>query len=115
MTETGRSTFINRNPSFLERLREGVELARVRGDEDPWELALRKLKGRVARDGVERVSTHEVFDLLEVPMKARQGRAHRLARVMRSLGWQAIRSRGLNRGSYRDRVRGYARILSETG
>jgi hypothetical protein len=28
---------------------------------------------------------------------------------MRGLGWQNIRARGLNPGSYRDRVRGYAR------
>jgi hypothetical protein len=28
---------------------------------------------------------------------------------MRTLGWKNIRARGLNPGSYRDRVRGYAR------
>ena len=28
---------------------------------------------------------------------------------MRDLGWSNIRARGLNPGSYRDRVRGYAR------
>ncbi len=33
----------------------------------------------------------------------------RLSRVMRSLGWSNVRARGLNPGSYRDRVRGYAR------
>jgi hypothetical protein len=33
----------------------------------------------------------------------------RLSRIMRRFGWANIRARGLNPGSYRDRVRGYAR------
>jgi hypothetical protein len=70
---------------------------------------LRKLKGRIAADGVERISTNDVFDELEVPMRRRASLTVRLSQLMRSLGWTNIRARGLNPGSYRDRVRGYAR------
>ncbi len=101
---------LHRRPtSFRERLLEKLSAESQVVVEDPWEPLLRKLKGRVARDGIERISTHEVFDHLEIPMKQRAGKAHRLSRVMRKLGWSNVRSRGLNRGSYRDRVRGYAR------
>jgi hypothetical protein len=95
--------------SFSEMLQAGAEAARNAVEEDPWESALRKLKGRIGHDGVERISTHDVFDFLEVPMRRRQSEMIRLSRVMRSLGWSNIRARGLNPGSYRDRVRGYAR------
>jgi hypothetical protein len=96
-------------PSFLQTLRDGAEAARKATAEDPWVPLLRKLKGRVAHDGVERVATNDVFDVLEVPMRRRASLTVRLSRVMRRLGWINIRARGLNPGSYRDRVRGYAR------
>ncbi len=70
---------------------------------------LRRIKGKVGQDGIERISTTDVFDILEVPMGARPALTVRLSRVMRRLGWSNIRARGLNPGSYRDRVRGYAR------
>ena len=95
--------------SFIQRLRDGAEAARKAAVEDPWEPVLRTLKGKVAADGIERISTNEVFDELEVPMKCRPSNTVRLSRVMRRLGWTNIRARGLSRGSYRDRVRGYGR------
>jgi hypothetical protein len=70
---------------------------------------LRKIKGKIGQDGVERIPTAEVFDILEVAIGARSAQTVRLSRVMHQLGWQNIRARGLNPGSYRDRVRGYAR------
>jgi len=94
---------------FLQALRDGAEAARRTTAEDPWEPVLRTLRGKVAADGIERVSTNEVFDELEVPLKCRPSNTVRLSRVMRRLGWVNIRARGLTRGSYRDRVRGYAR------
>jgi hypothetical protein len=42
-------------------------------------------------------------------MRHRPSQTIRLSRVMRQLGWSNVRARGLNRGSYRDRVRGFAR------
>jgi len=95
--------------SFLQSLRDGAAAARKAAALDPWEPVLRALKGKVAADGIERISTNEVFDELEVPLKCRPSNTARLSRVMRRLGWMNIRARGLNRGSYRDRVRGYAR------
>jgi hypothetical protein len=74
---------------------------------------LRKLKGRIGHDGVERISTTDVFDELEVPMRYRPSQTVRLSKLMRRLGWTNIRARGLNPGSYRDRVRGYAREVPE--
>jgi hypothetical protein len=95
--------------SFSELLKAGAEAARNAVEQDPWEAPLRKLKGRIGHDGVERVSTNDAFDLLEVPMRRRPSETVRLSRVMRKLGWSNIRARGLNPGSYRDRVRGFAR------
>jgi hypothetical protein len=106
---TDQSTPHTSQTSFIERLRAGAAAARKAASEDPWEPLLRNLNGKVAADGIERISTHEVFDELEVPIKRRPSSTVRLSRVMRRLGWVNIRARGLNRGSYRDRVRGYAR------
>jgi hypothetical protein len=94
---------------FVQSLRDGAHEARSSRPEDTWERILRKLKGRIGHDGVERIATNDVFDALEVPMRRRPSETIRLSRLMRSLGWQNIRARGLNPGSYRDRVRGYAR------
>lgn len=80
----------------------------ARNNEDPWKALLRAIRGRIGHDGVERISTNDLFDVLEIPMRRRPSLTVRLSRVMRSLGWSNIRARGLNPGSYRDRVRGYA-------
>jgi len=99
-------------PSFIQQLRDGAAAARRASGEDPWEPKLRKLKGRIGHDGVERLSTTDVFEALEVPMKRRPSLTVRLSRVMRRLGWTNIRARGLNPGSYLDRVRGFARQVN---
>jgi hypothetical protein len=96
-------------PSFVQSLRVAARSGRSSRAEDAWEPRLRKLKGRIGHDGIERIATNDVFDALEVPMRRRQSEAIRLSRVMRGLGWHNIRAHGLNPGSYRDRVRGYAR------
>jgi hypothetical protein len=95
--------------SFIQRLRDAANSVKDADREDLWTPALRKIKGKVGHDGIERVSTTGVFDILEVPMRARPGLTVRLSNVMRQVGWSNIRARGLNPGSYRDRVRGYAR------
>jgi hypothetical protein len=99
--------------SFVQYLRDTAQKERSSRPEDAWLPVLRKLKGRVGHDGVERIATNDVFDTLEVPMRRRPSETVRLSRLMRSLGWQNIRARGLNPGSYRDRVRGYAREVPE--
>jgi hypothetical protein len=109
MTLTPKPAYDAGRRSFLETIRERARAARAAPPEDPWEPALRKLKGRVGHDGVERVSTADAFDHLEVPMRHRPSQTVRLSRLMRKLGWTSIRARGLNPGSYRDRVRGYSK------
>ena len=96
------------NIPFMAKLKMAVESA-SRSDEDPWVPRLRKLKGRVGRDGIERIATHDVFDALGIQIRHRARLTVRLSRLMHRLGWTNIRARGLNSGSYRDRVRGYAR------
>ena len=95
--------------SFIQRLRDAAHSVQTTEREDPWTPALRKMKGKVGHDGIERISTADVFDELAVPMRSRPALTVRLSTVMRKLGWSNIRARGLNPGSYRDRVRGYAR------
>jgi hypothetical protein len=106
---TEQNGVVPSRPSFVQVLRERAEAARNSKAEDPWLTTLRKLKGRIAHDGIERIATNDVFDALEVPMRRRPSETVRLSRLMRRLGWSNIRARGLNPGSYRDRVRGYAR------
>jgi hypothetical protein len=106
-----KTTTLIVNRSFREQLREAMDTARAVSAQDPWEPVLRQLKGRIGHDGVERVATAHAFDHLEIPTRQRPGLTVRLSRVMRKLGWCNIRARGLNPGSYRDRVRGFAREL----
>lgn len=74
--------------SFLQAVRDGAEAARTSRAEDPWEATLRKLKERVAADGVERISTTDVFDTLEIPMRRRPTLTVRLSKLMGRLGWE---------------------------
>jgi hypothetical protein len=77
---------------------------------DPWRLPLERLRGKAGDDGVERITTQMLFDILEVPQRSRgAGACRRLAKLMAELGWTAVRVRGLTRGGYLEQVRGYAR------
>jgi hypothetical protein len=81
---------------------------------DPWRLRLERVRGKVGYDGVERISTQSIFDVLELPQRARNaGACRRLAKLMRELGWTPIKARGLTQNGFRDQVRGYARDRSE--
>jgi hypothetical protein len=76
----------------------------------PWRLRLERLRGQVGDDGIERVTTQTVFDVLEVPQRSRRtGACRRLAKLMTELGWTAVRVRGMTRGGYLEQVRGYCR------
>jgi hypothetical protein len=79
-------------------------------DIDPWRLPLGRVRGKIDFDGLERVTTQMLFDVLEVPQRSRSaGACRRLAKLMTELGWTAVRVRGLTRGGYREQVRGYCR------
>ena len=95
--------------SWLEKLEQGRAEMAAR-DADPWRLRLERLHGKFGDDGIERTTTQTVFDILEIPQRARgAGACRRLAKLMSELGWMGIRVRGLTRGGYREQVRGYCR------
>jgi hypothetical protein len=77
---------------------------------DPWRLRLQRLHGQTGDDGIERITTQVVLDMLEVPQRSRRsGTYRRLAKLMAESGWTAVRVRGLTRGGYLEQVRGFAR------
>jgi hypothetical protein len=95
--------------SWLGKLEQArAELAAR--DTDPWRLPLERLHGKIGDDGIERITTQSVFDILEIPQRSRgAGACRRLAKLMTELGWTAVRVRGLTRGGYLEQVRGYCR------
>ena len=95
--------------SFLTKLHE-AEAEMAARDAEPWRLRLERVRGQIGDDGIERVTTQMLFDILEVPQRSRgAGACRRLAKLMAELGWMAVRVRGLTRGGYLEQVRGYAR------
>jgi hypothetical protein len=77
---------------------------------DPWTDALRKIKGQVGHDGVERISTGAIFEKLDLPpLKRTPEAAKRLRGLMVELGWTPVRSRHVTSRGRAARVRGYAR------
>jgi hypothetical protein len=95
--------------TWIEMLRQRKAEAFARNS-DPWLSRLERLRGKLGNDGVERVSTQAVFDVLEVPQASRgAGACRRLAELMRGLGWISIKARGLNQLGLLEQIRGYAR------
>jgi hypothetical protein len=91
--------------SFIERIRQTPP------ESDPWQLPLARLRGKIDFDGLERVSSQTLLDLLEIPQRSRTaGTFRRLAKVMAELGWTPVRVRDLTRGGYTEQVRGYCRV-----
>jgi hypothetical protein len=96
--------------SFRERMREEEAKSAAAEIVHPWRLRLARVRGKIDYDGLERVSSQTLLDLLEVPQRKRTaGTYQRLARVMAELGWTAVRVRDLTRGGYKEQVRGYCR------
>jgi hypothetical protein len=78
---------------------------------DPWRLRLERVRGKIDYDGLERISSQTLLDLLEVPQRNRKaGTFRRVAKIMAELGWTAVRVRDLTRGGYKEQVRGYCRL-----
>lgn len=95
--------------SWLGKLQEAKTVVAAR-PVDPWRLPLERVRGKIDFDGLERVSSQTLLDILEVPQRDRTGSAYRhLAKVMADLGWTAVRVRDLTRGGYKEQVRGYCR------
>jgi hypothetical protein len=82
---------------------------------DPWLGPLQRVRGKVEFDGLERVSSQTLLDMLEVPQRSRTAGAYRrLAKLMAELDWTAVRVRDLTRGGYKEQVRGYVRAAQPT-
>ena len=95
--------------SFIEKLRQ-ARAERTARDADPWQPPLERVHGKIGDDGVERITTQLLFDILEIPQRCRgAGACRRLAKLMAELGWMAVRVRGLTRGGYLEQVHGYCR------
>ena len=96
--------------SFLEKLEAAKADAVAHATADPWLAPLQRVRGKVEFDGLERVSTQTLMDMLDVPQRSRAAGAYRhLARLMAQLGWTAVRVRDRTRGGYVEQVRGYVR------
>jgi hypothetical protein len=94
--------------SFIEKL----QASQAEGAKpiDPWRLRLERVRGTTGFDGLERISTQTLMDLLEVPQRRRTGGTYRqLAKVMAQLGWAAVRVRDFNGRGFKEQVRGYVR------
>ena len=77
---------------------------------DPWRLRLERVRVTTGFDGLERISTQTLLDILEISQRQRTAGAYRqLAKLMAELGWTAVRVRDLTRGGYKEQVRGYVR------
>ena len=95
--------------SFLGKVQAAKARAQAQSA-DPWRAKLQSLHGRIGDDGVERISTQVVFDILEVGQRNRgAGQGRRLAKLMRELRWSPIKARGLNQRGLLEQIRGYAR------
>ena len=97
--------------TFRDRMREEAAKAAAAETADPWLFTLERVRGKIDFfDGLERVSSQTLLDLLEVPQRSRKaGTFRRLSKLMSELGWSAVRVRDLTRGGYKEQVRGYCR------
>lgn len=100
--------------AWTEQLRAVRENKSV--PEHPWRSVLEAIKGEVGRDGVERIATDRLFDLLDVLLPEGMPRYKRtpaaqkqLKTQMVLLGWCPVRARLVTRG-FAARVRAYARM-----
>jgi hypothetical protein len=95
--------------SWLGKLQEAKATMAVQ-KVDPWRLPLERVRGKIDYDGIERVTTQMLLDVLEVPQRSRRAGTYRhLSKLMVELGWTAVRVRARTRGDYLEQVRGYAR------
>src|SRR5882724_1569772 len=97
-----------RNLSFVEQLqvaRQSVKRS------DPWTSTLKKIKGQVGHDRVERIATDAVFEQIDLPPLMRTPEAAKwLKGLLEDLGWTSVRSRHVTSRGRAARVRGYARM-----
>jgi hypothetical protein len=95
--------------SWLDKL-EKAKAEALAPNIDPWRFPLERVRGKIDYDGIERVTTQMLLDVLEVPQRSRRAGTYRhLSKLMVELGWTAVRVRARTRGDYLEQVRGYCR------
>lgn len=96
--------------SWLGKLEKAKAKMAAQQNVDPWKLRLERVVGKIDYDGLERVSSQTLLDMLEVPQRNRRAGTYRLlSKRMVELGWTAVRVRDFSRGGYKEQVRGYCR------
>jgi hypothetical protein len=71
---------------------------------------LKRVRGQTGFDGLERISTQTLMDILEVPQRQRTAGAYRhLCKLMSELGWRPVRVRDFNGRGFKEQIRGYIR------
>src|SRR5260370_39379886 len=94
--------------SFIEKMRAAAAAAAQ--PIDPWRLRLERVQCTTGCDGLERISTQKLLDILEVEQLQRTAGTYRhLAALMAELGWAAVRVRDFTKGGYKEQARGYVR------
>ncbi len=101
-----------RSGSYLEILKQ-ARLSVMVSPPDPWLEKLKRLHGVMGSDGIERVSTSELLERLEVPIPLRARSTRRLAQIMIELGWRPMRVRGTTAHGFSSRLRGFARPVAK--
>lgn len=101
--------------AWTEQLHAAVKNMKAES-EHPWRAILADITGDIGHDGVERIATDRVFDLLDVllpeglPRYKRTPEAQKqLKAQMVLLRWCPVRARLVTRG-FAARVRAYARL-----
>jgi hypothetical protein len=96
--------------SFIAKLEAAQAEMEARSVDHPWLLSLQRVQGKIDYDGIARVSTQTLLDILEIPQNRRSAGTYRLlSKLMAQLGWTAVRVRDRTRGGYLEQVRGYCR------
>ena len=73
--------------SWMEKIRDAQVQLAARSI-DPWRAPLERVRGKIDFDGLERLSSQKLLDILEVPQRGRTaGTCRRLAKLMAELGW----------------------------
>ena len=108
-TQINRSQTEENVMSWLDKLEKAKDEIAAQ-NVDQWRLPLERVRGKIDYDGIERVTTQMLLDVLEVPQRSRRAGTYRhLSKLMVELGWSPVRVRARTRGDYLEQVRGYAR------
>lgn len=95
--------------SWLGKL-EAAEAEFARANTDAWITTLERAQGCIGHDGLERISSQRLFDVLDLPLKSRgQAASRRLKAAMVQLGWMPTRVRDVTGRGFTENIRGYAR------